>query len=54
MVLAVPLEIAGRYSARVREMLGYDLMNNSFMGYVDERNPSKLVEPFVEAARTDD
>ena len=54
MVLAVPPEIAARYSKRVRAMLGYDLMNNSFMGYVDGRNPSKLVEPHVEDARTED
>ena len=54
MVLAVPPEIAARYSKRVRAMLGYDLMNNSFMGYVDGRKPSKLVEPHVEDARTED
>lgn len=54
MVLAVTPEIAARYSKRVRAMLGYDLMNNSFMGYVDGRNPSKLVEPHVEDARTED
>ena len=54
MVLAVPPETAARYSKRVRAMLGYDLMNNSFMGYVDGRNPSKLSEPHVEDARTED
>ncbi|MCR9093976.1 MAG: phytanoyl-CoA dioxygenase family protein [bacterium] len=55
MVLAVPPETAARYSERVRAMLGYDLMQHSFMGYVDGRNPSKLVEPFVaEASRKND
>jgi ectoine hydroxylase-related dioxygenase (phytanoyl-CoA dioxygenase family) len=44
MVLAVPPKKAIRYSARVREMLGYGLMEPSFMGYVDGRNPRKLVE----------
>lgn len=47
MVLAVPPETAARYSKRVRAMLGYDLMSGSFMGYVDGRNPSKLVEPLT-------
>ena len=48
MVLAVPPEKAARYSHRVRAMLGYDLMGSSFMGYVDGRNPSKLVDAVVE------
>ena len=48
MVLAVPPQTAARYSKRVRAMLGYDLMDGTFMGYVDGRNPSKLVDPFVE------
>lgn len=29
---------------RIRAMLGYGLMEFSFMGYVDGRNPLKLVE----------
>lgn len=44
MVLAVPPEIASRYSARIHQLLGYGLMDNTFMGYVDGRNPRKLVE----------
>lgn len=44
MVLAVPPEQAARYSPRVRAMLGYGLMGRSFMGYVDGRDPRKLVE----------
>ena len=43
MVLAVPPEKAAQYSPRVREMLGYGLMGTSFIGYVDGRNPSKMV-----------
>jgi len=48
MVLAVPPEQAARYSKRVRAMLGYDLMGHSFMGYVDGRSPSKLVDAFAD------
>ncbi len=44
MVLAVPPKKAARYSPRVREMLGYGLMEPSFLGYVDGRNPRRLVE----------
>ena len=44
MVLAVPPKKAVQYSKRIRAMLGYGLMNTSFMGYVDGRNPRKLVE----------
>ena len=50
MVLAVPPAKAVRYSPRVRAMLGYDLMQPSFMGYVDGRNPRKLVEACESAA----
>ncbi|MDJ0847799.1 MAG: phytanoyl-CoA dioxygenase family protein [Myxococcota bacterium] len=44
MVLAVPPEVAAQYSPRVRAMLGYGLMANTFMGYVDGRDPRRLVE----------
>jgi ectoine hydroxylase-related dioxygenase (phytanoyl-CoA dioxygenase family) len=44
MVLAVPPEKAAQYSPRVQAMLGYGLMEPSFMGYVDGRNPKRLVE----------
>jgi hypothetical protein len=44
MVLAVPPEKAVRYSPHIREMLGYELTQASFMGYFDGRNPRKLVE----------
>ena len=43
MVLAVPPDLAGRYSRRLREMLGYSLFEPGFTGYVDGRHPDKLV-----------
>ncbi len=43
MVLAVPPAKAAQYSPRVRQMLGYGLMASSFMGYVDGRNPARMV-----------
>ena len=43
MVLAVPPEQAVRYSTRIRQLLGYGLMHSTFMGYVDGRDPAKLV-----------
>ena len=54
MVLAVPPETAAQYSKRVRAMLGYDLMGMSFMGYVDGRNPRKLVEVCADDGGDDD
>ena len=44
MVLAVPPEHARRYSPRVRAMLGYDVLNPGFMGYVDGMHPARLLE----------
>jgi ectoine hydroxylase-related dioxygenase (phytanoyl-CoA dioxygenase family) len=43
MVLAVPPATAAQYSPRVRQMLGYGLMGSSFMGYVDGRDPGRMV-----------
>ncbi len=34
----------GERTQRAYALLGYGLMGNSFMGYVDGRNPRKLVE----------
>jgi ectoine hydroxylase-related dioxygenase (phytanoyl-CoA dioxygenase family) len=48
MVLAVPPKVAAQYSPRVRAMLGYGLMEPSFMGYVDGRDPRRLVEAYDE------
>lgn len=44
MVLAVPPEVAAQYSDRVQSMLGYGLWEGSFMGYVDGRDPKRLVD----------
>lgn len=43
-VLAVPREMAARYSPRVQEMLGYSI-HPPFMGYVDGMHPRRLVDP---------
>ncbi len=43
MVLAVPPETAARYSARVQELLGYNIVAGTFVGYVDGRHPRKLL-----------
>lgn len=43
MVLAVPPAIAERYSVRVQELLGYSIVRPGFMGYVDGRDPRKLI-----------
>lgn len=42
--LAVPPEMAARYSSRVQEMLGYSI-HPPFMGYVDGMHPRRLVDP---------
>ena len=44
MVLAVPPETAAKYSDRIQRMLGYGLYEGSFMGYVDGRDPKRLVD----------
>ena len=43
MVLAVPPEVAGNYSTRVQRLLGYSIVTPGFMGYVDGRDPIKLI-----------
>jgi len=43
MVLAVPPETAEKYSTRVQELLGYSVIRPGFMGYVDGRDPRKLI-----------
>jgi len=44
MVLAVPPETAEKYSVRVQELLGYSVVRPGFMGYVDGRDPRKLID----------
>ncbi len=43
MVLSVPPSIAGNYSERIQNMLGYNIIDHRFMGYVDGVHPRKLV-----------
>lgn len=44
MTLAVPPRVAGQYSDRVQELLGYSIIEPGFMGYVDGVHPKKLIK----------
>lgn len=44
MVLAVQPDAARGYSKRIQQMLGYDVVNPGFMGYVDGMHPARLLE----------
>ena len=44
MMLSVPPSIAGNYSERIQNMLGYSIIEPSFMGYVDGVHPRKLID----------
>ena len=48
MVLAVPPEIAGQYSEHIQEMLGYNVIEPGFVGYVDGLHPKRLINPDYE------
>lgn len=52
MVLAVPPDLAAQYSDRVQRMLGYGLYEGSFMGYVDGRDPKRLIDGSPGSAST--
>jgi ectoine hydroxylase-related dioxygenase (phytanoyl-CoA dioxygenase family) len=45
MTLAVPPELARGYSERVQELLGYDIFEPTFIGYVDGLHPKRLLGP---------
>ena len=45
LTLAVPPEIARNYSERVQELLGYDIFEPTFIGYVDGLHPKRLLGP---------
>ncbi len=45
MSLAVPPQTAAQYSTRVQELLGYNIIEPGFMGYVDGRHPRALIDP---------
>ena len=44
MMLGVPPELAARYSRRIQDLVGYDLIEGTFVGYVDGRHPHRLIE----------
>ena len=44
MVLAVPPNIARQYSAKIQNMLGYNIIEPGFKGYVNGRHPKKLID----------
>lgn len=43
MMLATPPELAAQYSERIQELVGYNLVQGTFVGYVDGRHPKKLI-----------
>ncbi len=43
MMLAYPPEVARRFPERIRQLIGYALVQGTFVGYVDGRHPSKLL-----------
>jgi ectoine hydroxylase-related dioxygenase (phytanoyl-CoA dioxygenase family) len=45
MSLAVPPELARNYSERIQELLGYDIFEPTFIGYVDGMHPKRLLDP---------
>jgi len=45
MVLAVPPALARNYSARIQSLLGYNVIDPGFMGYVDGMHPRRLIDP---------
>jgi ectoine hydroxylase-related dioxygenase (phytanoyl-CoA dioxygenase family) len=51
MVLAVPPPVAGRYSERIQELLGYSTVDPGFMGYVDGVHPRRLIDPAYRGRR---
>jgi ectoine hydroxylase-related dioxygenase (phytanoyl-CoA dioxygenase family) len=44
MVLAVPGETVSRYSSKIQNMLGYNIIEPGFMGYVDGVHPKRLID----------
>ena len=43
MTLAVPPEVAGRYSDRIQALLGYSVNDPGFMGHVNGLHPKRLI-----------
>ncbi|MDG2304271.1 MAG: hypothetical protein P8R42_06365 [Candidatus Binatia bacterium] len=42
-MLGTPPELAARYSERIQDLVGYNLLQGTFVGYVDGRNPKKMI-----------
>jgi ectoine hydroxylase-related dioxygenase (phytanoyl-CoA dioxygenase family) len=51
LTLAVPPDAARHYSERVQELLGYDVFEPTFVGYVDGMHPKRLLDPDYAARR---
>ncbi len=45
MTLAVPPSVAAQYSDKIQNLLGYNIIEPGFMGYVDGMHPKKLINP---------
>ena len=45
MGLAVPPELARDYSETIQSLLGYNVIDPGFMGYVDGQHPKRLLDP---------
>lgn len=43
MMLAYPPEVAREFSERIQQLIGYELVRGTFVGYVDGRHPGKLL-----------
>lgn len=43
LMLGVPPALAARYSERIQALVGYSLVEGTFVGYVDGRHPRKLI-----------
>jgi ectoine hydroxylase-related dioxygenase (phytanoyl-CoA dioxygenase family) len=43
-IVAVPRDVAARYSVRIQALLGYSI-HPPFMGYVDGMHPRRLIDP---------
>lgn len=50
LMLGTPPELAARYSERIQALVGYDLVDGTFVGYVDGRHPKKLIQRRSRAA----
>ena len=51
MALAVPPDVARGHSERIQELLGYDIFEPTFIGYVDGMHPKRLLDPGYAARR---